>query len=197
MIFQGLPKARCSHLFPIHTHMKCKFSHSTCEWNVFPLTQSLKIIAIPDGWCHVPKWQPLNPNEVVFSRAPAPSLPFTLQNLHTHPLSPSGEAQEQQEHLLQQHRELWKLVLVSTLVIQPFHFTPLSSTSPEFAHAGSQEWGCWWPALKIVFADSAKEISEEFNFSRRICSCVIKCYFCPWKSVLFPHSCVDLRVTQP
>lgn len=81
-------------------------------------------------------------------------------------------------------------VLVSTLVIQPFHTTPLSSTSPEFTHTGSriggQVCGCWWTALKIVFADPTKKVSEEFNFRRKICSCIMKMLLLTLEVSAFP-----------
>lgn len=77
-------------------------------------------------------------------------------------------------------------VLVSTSVIQPFHFTPFSSTSPKFTHTGSQQRGCWWTALKIVFADSAKKVSEEFNFRRKICSSIRKMLFLTLEVSAFP-----------
>lgn len=164
-----------------------------------PLTQGLKIIGIPDRWCRVSTCQPLNPKEVVFSRAPAPSLPFTLENLHTHPFPQWGSRRMTGVSFPATQRAV-ELVLVSTLVIGPFHITPLSSTYPEFTHTGGrtdrQVCGCWWTALKIVFADSTKKSKKNFISEEKCVAILQKCYFWPFKSVLFPQSCGALKVTH-
>lgn len=154
-----------------------------------PLTQGLKIIGISDRWRRVSKCQSLNPKEVVFSKAPAPSLSFTLEDLHAPSFLWWGGRKTTGVSFPATQRAV-EPVLVPTLVVRPFHITPLSSTSPQFTHTGrktgSQFCGCWRTALKIVFADSTKKVSEEFNFRRKICSCVIEMLFLTLEVSAFP-----------
>lgn len=126
----------------------------------------------------ISKYQSSKAKMVVFFGAPDPSLLFILGNLQKPPF-PWWAAKWMTGVSFPATQRAVEAVLVSVLVIQPFHisFFHLSCVHPYEQQHSSQVSGCWWTVLKIPFADSTENVSEEFNFRRRICSYIIKILF--------------------
>lgn len=153
----------------------------------------------PDRQCQFPNISFWRWKVVVFFGAPDPSLLFILENLQKFPFLPLRR-QMNDRIIFSRNTESCGasacFCLSHSTISYYTSFFHLSCIHPYGQQHSSQVCGCWWTALKIPFADSMENVSVEFNFRRKICSCIIKCYFWPLKSGLYPQCCAAHTVTH-